>query len=451
MLVKYLKSLYNVLPNSFQDILVGIYGWYLYKQRYGKEYYKFYEFYKNKDCSNKIDNEAEQNELLCDFLKFVVENSSFYKRKYSAVDLSKIKGVSDLHLLPVLSKEELRTNIKDISTIKSGDGVTSFTGGTTGKSLEVNFTSRDFQRRMAYLDAFKFKVGVDPFKSKKATFSGRQLISKPKGNVYWRNNFAYNQRLYSTFHISEKNLPLYINNLNEYKPEVINGFVSSIYELAKYINENNLILDFSPKAIFTTSETLLSHHREVIQSAFKCHIYNQYASAEGAPFITECVEGELHYNIDTGVIETSPESGSILVTSFTTHGTPLVRYDIGDSISFKDGVCKCGSAHPLVSEISGRAVDFLIASNGTKVSLSHLADVIKGLPGCIRNIQFTQTSVTKISILLEVDEDTYDLSHEKILLNSLAYRFTKATDFEISKVEKIPREASGKYRLIRKL
>lgn len=422
----------------------------IFKQRYGARYKESYLKYINKDYSDSLANVNEQNKLLKEFVKFSVEHSAFYRDFYKNVDVENFNGLSDLHLLPILTKEMLRTNISSIRTIKKNDGVSSFTGGTTGKSLEVVFTLDDFQERMAYLDAFKFKVGVEPMKAKKATFSGREIIKNVTNNIFWRDNKAYNQRLYSTFHLKPEYIKYYVSDMNDYQPEVINGFVSAIYEVSKWILEHNIVLTFTPSAIFTTSETLLPHHRATIERAFKCKIYNQYASAEGAPFVTQCVMGELHYNLDTGVIETLADTNSVLVTSFTSHGTPLIRYDIGDQIIFKDGVCKCGSAHPLVSEISGRAVDFLYGLNGEKVSLSHLADVIKGLPNCVRNIQFIQPSKKDINVLIEVDENIYERSHEQKMLDALRFRFGSSTNITISVVDNIEREKSGKFRLIKR-
>ena len=157
-------------------------------------------------------------------------------------------------------------------------------------------------------------------------------IFQKNKNIFWRFNSAYNQKLYSTFDMRYENLDYYVTDLNKFAPEIINGFVSAIYQLAKYIIDQKRTIVFKPKAIFTTSETLLPIHRVIIEKAFQAKVFNQYASAEGAPFITECVAGKLHYNIDTGIIEPQ-EDGRMLVTSFTTHGTPLIRYNIGDSIT----------------------------------------------------------------------------------------------------------------------
>lgn len=57
--------------------------------------------------------------------------------------------------------------------------------------------------------------------------------------------------------------------------------------------------------------------------------------------------------LSTGVFEHFQDSNEILVTSFTTHGTPLIRYRIGDSMLFSDisKKCLCKNESPTVKEI----------------------------------------------------------------------------------------------------
>jgi phenylacetate-CoA ligase len=166
--------------------------------------------------------------------------------------------------------------------------------------------------------------------------------------------------------------------------------------------------------------------------------------------VTECAHGALHCNLDTGVIELGDEGASILVPSFTTHGTPLIRYEIGGQIVFAHGGCSCGSCHPLVDKIDGRVVDYLEAASGARVSLSHLSDVIKGLPGSLRNVQFDQHERGAIIARLVVDPVSFDSSHEALIFASLKTRFGSDAKIAIEKVSSIERLPSGKYPLIAK-
>lgn len=442
------ELIYKKSPVWVQNLIISLYGLILYKKRYGKDYFNKFNYFINKDYSNYENEVKLQEEKFLKFLKFVAKNSSYYKELYKNIDLTTIKSLKDITKLPILTKDNLRANVEDIYTISEKEGFASFTGGTTGKSLKVLFTGEDIKTRMAYLDAFKYRLGIkNPLKNRKATFSGKSIIYGQPKSVFWRNNYIYNQRLYSTFHLSEENLPNYVKNFNSFKPEVLNGFVSAIYEFALYIKRKDLEVH-SPKAIFTTSETLLKEHRLLFKEVFKCNVYDQYASSEGAPFITECLEGNLHYNIDTGIIETD-EMNNMIVTSFTTHGTPLLRYNIEDVVYFKKGKCNCGLAHPLVKAIEGRKVDFLYTSQKEKVSLSHLADVIKGNPNSIIKMQFIQNDYNSINVKMVIDKELFVDKHEELILKELKYRFDKNMIFNIVKVDDIEREKSGKYSLIK--
>lgn len=443
------NNIYKLSPIWLQNIIISCYGLLLYKKRYGKFYKETFTRLIQKDYSNHNEEKAFQKRTFQEFLKFSKENSKFYNELYKDININDIKTLEDIKILPILSKEDLRKNIEDIYTLEEKNAIPSFTGGTTGKSLKVLFTSEDMQTRMAYLDAFKFRLGIkDPLKVKKATFSGRSIIHNDNHrNIFWRKNYVYNQRLYSTFHLNETNLPFYVKNLNEFKPEVLNGFVSALSELAKYIKRKNLYIH-SPKMIFTTSETLLDEHRVLFKEVFNCEVYNQYASAEGAPFITECKNRNLHYNIDTGVIETDA-MGNMIVTSFFTHGTPLIRYNIEDVIKFKEGKCNCGSSHPLVEKIEGRKVDFLYNNYKEKVSLSHLADVIKGNPSSIIKMQFIQNDYKKIDVKIVIDKDLFLEKHSEMIIKEMKYRFGDEMIINVIIETDIPREKSGKYQLIK--
>lgn len=447
-------AVYKYCPIWLQNLMISAYGIRLRKQRYGAAYREAFHYYSTKDYARAEEEAVHQVRELRRLVRHAKINSPFYAVKLASVDPDEIRSVDDLKSLPMVAKEEFRSNIESIYTIGPGDGIEAFTGGTTGKSLRVYYTKADMQKRMAYLDAFKVRCGIDPFRAKKATFSGRSFATglfQGSRKVFWRHNFAYRQRLYSTFDLSQENLPHYIDDLNRFRPEVINGFVSAIHQLARFVIDAGRPLSFVPKAIFTTSETLLPHHREVIEKAFGAKVFNQYASAEGAPFITECREGHLHYNIDTGVIENIETADGIqtLVTSFTTYGTPLIRYAIGDVVVFGTGSCACGSSHPLVERIEGRCVDYLFSPERGRVSLSHLADVIKGLPNCVKEMQFVQESRDAIIVKIVADESLFDVSAEEKILAQMRYRFGAGMDISIDRVAMISREASGKFSLIK--
>ncbi|MDR1056216.1 MAG: hypothetical protein LBL90_10470 [Prevotellaceae bacterium] len=449
---KIVQLVYDNSPVLIQNALISIYGCKLKKQRYGEVYLKYLEYLKHRDLSDLKKQKEIQNYEFLNLLNYAVSNSSFYKNFYNGIDLSQIKSVDDIHLLPVLTKEILRENIDKVHTISPNEGVSSFTGGTTGKSLKVIYTKENNQRRMAYLDWFKWLHGFENGKMKSIRFNGKNFIPfKQKSKIFWRQNSAIKQRLYSTFHLSQDNLKYYVKNINKYKPSAIDGFCTSICEIANYMKRNNIKSEFTPIAIFPTSETILAIHRELLSEVFGAPVRDQYASSEGAPFIIECPCGSLHECIDTGVFEhINTDNGTkLIVTSFNSYGAPLIRYDIGDNIiESEQKKCGCGIAFPIIKAIDGRRADWLTSKERGNINLGNLSNVIKYIPNSVINIQFVQNTLDEIMLNIVFDEKIYKPEHDKLILDEMKIRFGGNMRFIVNKLKNIPRTKSGKYQFI---
>ena len=445
------QGIYDKSPIFFQNLMATVYGYKLKRERFGKYYHEHLNFLKEFETYQREVQETYQFNELMKLIRYAMEHSVFYRELYKGIDIEKFKSLNDLKKLPIVTKETLRQNVNNVITIPIEEAVESNTGGTTGKSLTVYFKKEDNQKRMATLDYFKLKHGFENMKMKRATFNGKHIVPpNQKEKVFWRYNAAIKQMVYSSFHITEENIPYYIESLNKYKPDSIDGFISSIYDISSYIERHDVKLEFKPKVIFPTSETVTQEYREVIERVFKCKLRDQYSSSEGAPFVWECECGKLHYDISTGVIENIENSDEVLVTSFTTYGTPLIRYRIGDSMVFEDNdiLCECGLKTPLIKSIQGRTIDFLYSANGAKINLGNIANIFKNIPNTIIKSQIIQDSLTHLVVKIVVD-DKFNNQHANMLIDEIKYKFGNNMKFNIEIVDEIPREKSGKYSLIK--
>lgn len=446
----FLEIIYDNTPIFFQNIMVSVSGYQRNRNRYGQvylEHLKFLEDFDTWPLERKL--EYQRNELI-KFINYAYENSTFYRELYKDIDITSIKNVEDLKVLPIVDKEMLRKNIEKVVTIPRKGAVEGHTGGTTGKSLVVFNTREDSMKRMAMLDHFKSRVGFIHRQMKRATFNGKHIVPpNQKAKVFWRYNAACNQMIYSSFHITEKNMKYYVESLNKFKPHALDGFFMSMCDIAGYIERHNIKLEFQPIAIFPTSETLTQSGRELLERVFKCKVYDQYASSEGAPFVTECPNQTLHIELASGVFEHFEDgSDEVLVTSFTTHGTPLIRYRIGDSMKFSDEKpkCACGMQAPIVLEIQGRRSDFLYTADGAKIY--HIAGLFKSIPPAVIRSQFVQNQIEEIILKLEVDKKLYKPEYDELLRDEFFHKFGIGTKIIIEHVDEIPREKSGKFRCI---
>ncbi|MDR2270655.1 MAG: hypothetical protein LBF27_07090 [Sphingobacterium sp.] len=445
------EKIYNLLPVFFQELLITVFNFLAYKKRYGHRYSHFRQLFLQNRNLTILELKEQQLIRFDRFLNNAVKNSNYYSN-YNIVPLNNIES------LPIVSKEDLRLNLDSIYTISKKRAILSKTGGTTGKSLEVFYTEENMQERFAMLDDFRSRYGYELGK-RTAWFSGKKLLTRKDilKNHFWKTDRLHKVRYYSTFHIKEEYLLAYVENLIKYSPEYIVGFPSSIMEIAKFGLRNELEFPAGTlKAIFPTAETITVEMRLIIEKFFKAKMYNQYASSEGAPFIFECNHGKLHMELQSGVFEVLDDnniptkSGKLVVTSFTTDGTPLIRYDIGDSIELadEDDICECGNANPIVRKIIGRIDDYVYSPENGKINLGNVSNTLKEIDGIIR-FQVVQNDLHKIQLLIVRDHIRYNDVMERKFVKNWRDRIGPVMELDIKYVESIPVEKSGKYRIVK--
>ncbi|WLP95226.1 phenylacetate--CoA ligase family protein [Psychrobacter sp. M13] len=435
-------------PYIFQNTAITAYNTYQYKIRHSGKYKYFRKYYSKVEnfSQDKLDKEVAKKKK--SFFSFVKKNSSWYKNyDFSALTSNK-----------VLNKRDIVNNLDSIKTLSENRGLISLTGGTTGASMKVIYTKSDLQERFAILDHFRAQHGYELGK-KTAWFSGKNLISENDINkgICSHYDFINKIRFYSTFHINSNNFDIYWDSLNKFSPEFIVGFPSSVYELCQIADSRGLRIKNKVQVFFPTAETVLPKHREVISRVLGCKLVDQYASSEGAPFILECKQGRLHIHPLTGIFEVvdkdmqPSQEGEILVTSFTTHGTPLVRYRIGDSIKMAttDLKCSCGSLFPLVERIEGRASDYILSPTHGKVNLGNISNSTKDIKGII-NFQVIQEDLSHVTILVTATK-YFTNSQKKNFLAALEERFGSKMSISLKVVDEIPTEKSGKFRIVKNL
>ena len=442
------KAIYDQLPYPVQNIAISAFNTLQYRTRHGGEYWKWREFYKNVDSSSKEQCDKIIEDRLNSFLANASKSSSWYREHEG-------KSLTDY---PILEKSSILSNLSDIATIPEREAQVSLTGGTTGASMKVLYTKDDIQERHALLDHFRAQYGYKLGK-RCAWFSGKSIVTEKdlQKGICYRDDLINKIRFFSTFHITDDNFDAYWKAFKKFSPEYIVGFPSSVYELCSMALARGLKLENTVKAFFPTAETLLPIHREVISSVLGCKIADQYASSEGAPFILECPKGGLHIHPITGVFEVVDEhmkpaqEGEILVTSFTTNGTPLIRYRIGDSIKLasENKVCACGSHFPLVEKIEGRSTDVILTPKNGRINSVNISNSTKEIEGIIQ-FQVIQNQMDSVEVLVKATNKFTEDFQQKFQ-HALSDRFGKEMNINMRIVDEIPKEKSGKFKVIKNL
>jgi phenylacetate-CoA ligase len=200
-----------------------------------------------------------------------------------------------------------------------------------------------------------------------------------------------------------------VDELNAFRPTVIATYPTAAELLAAEQESGRLRLDLDE--VWTGGEQLSEPTRWRIEQAFGCRVRNGYGASEFMAIGWDCGHGALHVNADWVVLEPVDEnhrpvpagvpSHTVLLTNLANHVQPLIRYDLGDTVTLLPG-CACGSAFPAV-HVEGRCDDVLEfpRSDGATVTLLPLALVtlLEDDAG-LHDFQLVQTGPREIGLRL---------------------------------------------------
>jgi phenylacetate-CoA ligase len=262
--------------------------------------------------------------------------------------------------------------------------------------------------------------------------------------------------LVSAFEMSENNLRKFTQRIVKVRPRMLFGYPSSLALLADYAVQSGCRVDnLGIKVIFVTSERLYDHQRQSIESAFGAPVANGYGGRDAGFIAHECPHKSMHItgediiveivDTDGGVLPVG-EKGEIVITHLGTADFPFVRYRTGDVGSLSGETCTCGRGLPLLAEIEGRSTDFVMAEDGTVLHGLALIYVLRELPE-VDEFKIIQESVSTITV--QIVTSTSDTTHlESTVTEQFRRRLGNSLDVNFVYLDKIEREASGKFRYV---
>jgi phenylacetate-coenzyme A ligase PaaK-like adenylate-forming protein len=449
---RWVERVYARSPIFLQHAMISAYGWKLARLRYGGAYTRYLEELLASQYFSESELAELQNEKVRLLVSHCYENVPYYAQMLRQLKLtpSDFRGVEDLAKLPLLDKETVHRMPESFHAQNYCNAPLEVvsTSGTTGTTLRIKVDVEGRRKNYAFFSRLKAWAGVKP-SARSATFAGRTIVpAAAQRPPFWRYSLLTNTLLFSSYHLSEKHIPAYVEKLREWDPELIDSYPSSIHALARYASDHN-VPGPRPQAVITSSETLMQEPRELISRVFKTKVFDQYGSAEQACFISDCEHGNYHVHSEFGVAEFlplgSPGGASRLVaTGFTNWAMPLLRYDTGDLVIPSARVCICGRKFKVVDQIIGRMDDLVITPDGRRVG--RLDPVFKGLE-TIRRAQIIQETLERIRVrivpgkgFLPAHQDSVREELKKRLGDNLVYVFEIAED--------IPVGAGGKFRAV---
>ncbi len=393
--------------------------------------------------------EALQIKKVRAIIRHAYENTEFYHKKFKIAGIGPedIKTINDLEKIPFTTKAELRENSIG-SMLAKGINLSrclvTETSGSTGIPTKVVYDemANDFSKAVNIRSHIENGLHL---RSKWVVFGDPHHFQKPR----WFQRFGvFSPTQVSVFESVEKQLSI----LRKLKPDVLDGYTSSISLVAKEVDKGN-IKDIKPKVIFGTSELLDSETRKYINSVFDVEMIDLFGCVELNRTAWECSEhAGYHIDVDAVIMEfikdgdnVSPgERGEIVYTGLYNFAMPLIRYKIGDIGIPSDELCPCGRGLPLMKLIEGRTDSFMQVPNGRIFSPIIWTAIMRGIPG-VGQFKAIQERKDLIRILLVKNNHFSKMTIDKID-HDIKEVMGKDVNVEIELVNDIPRDKSGKIR-----
>ncbi|MGQ9750703.1 phenylacetate--CoA ligase family protein [Desulfosoma sp.] len=402
---------------------------------------------------------ALKAQKLKDLLVHAQRNIPFYARRCAEAgfDPEKMTGIEDLQKLPLLTKAEIRKNLRDMLWKDCPGGLHRYnTGGSTGEPLVFYFD----RRRQAYDAAARAMShrwwGID-IGDRELYLWGSPLEITRQDRIKDLRDALTNQLLLSAFEISEKNVPGFVAKMRRFKPDCVFGYPSTIDLFCRMAERQGYRLDgMGVRVVFCTAEVLYAHQRQSISEAFGgIPVVDSYGSREGGFVNHQCPEGSYHVMDSNYIIEFlkdgSPvgpsESGEVTLTHLDAWGMPLIRYRTGDMAAPGDGRCRCGRGFSTMSQVQGRTTDFVVTPDGRWQHGLSVIYVVRDIEG-VDQFKIVQEDYDDVRVFIKVYPELYPSDGDERIVRGFQKRMGSMVRVSVHHVEDIPRETSGKYRYV---
>jgi phenylacetate-CoA ligase len=306
---------------------------------------------------------------LRELLAYTAQNSPFYRDLFdrNRIDLSRVRSLDDLAILPTTTKEDLQRRNDDFLCV-SRDRIAEYTttSGTLGRPVTIALTTADLDR-LAYNEYLSFRCadGTSADTYQLMLTLDRQFMA---GIAY----YSGIRRLGAGVIRVGPGVPaLQWETIRRLKPTVLVAVPSFLLKLIRHAKDYRIDPnDSSVRSAICIGENIrqadlsLNILGKKITESWNIRLYSTYASTEMQTAFTECGEGRGgHLQPELLIVELLDEQdrkvgpgvpGEVTVTTLGIEGMPLIRYKTGDICTWSDEPCGCGRTSLRLSPIIGR-------------------------------------------------------------------------------------------------
>tara|TARA_B100001287_G_scaffold174368_1_gene146944 strand:- start:11427 stop:12746 length:1320 start_codon:yes stop_codon:yes gene_type:complete len=403
------------------------------------------------DKLTENDKKSIVNDSFIKLYRHAFSNSKFLKKKYTeaGLDIDSVKSIDDIKKIPYLTRDEIINHKEDILAVKKTRHISSpTTGGTTGIPMKF-YRDNSLPFESFYLFYLK-NWHIKPYSNSLYLWrlKKKSFLSKILNKIFWFPTIK--MKIDGTL-VNLNKAKYIIKKLNKHRPQLIQGYVGCLVELSKIMIDNNIFLNYKPKAIWTTAAPITIFEKKLINTAFKSSIFDEYGSAE-IPWIAfqKFNESDLLYvNNYARFLEIINKDdngfGEIVITDFFDFSFPKIRYKNGDKSKFDKNSTIFTT---IINPVLGRKSDYLLIPKVGKIDGSYLTTVFNKYCDSVNGFQFIQNDLNEIKLMVipNLDNEDHKLQIDKVV-NDLNIIFDNNIKLNVFFVKKLKYDR-GKIRYV---
>jgi phenylacetate-coenzyme A ligase PaaK-like adenylate-forming protein len=436
-------------PLWLQNLGISLYGLKYRRERLGGDFERHVEQYRGQEKSTPQQLEERVARELQSLLQYAAAKVPYYREKWASTGMNHI---------PITPKSDLRDCPERFVSEAAGPLgrlACYFTSGSTGTPIRVYCSADDHRRFIAAREARSFAWAGASIRMPRSMMGGRMILPRHDAPPpFYRRNWAEQQVYFSAYHISRAHAANYVEGFNRYRPQLLTGYANAHYQLARFMLDLNLRLDYRPRALVLSSEKLTPEMKETLEAAFGARAYEEYGAVENCVLATECERGSLHVSPDFGIVEIVDDQGApvppgeigrVICTGLANRTQPLIRYEIGDLAAWATEPCPCGrNQFPVLEQLVGRIEDVIVGENGQAMVRFH--GIFVNLPNVLEG-QVIQEALDRIRVRV-VTREAFCEEDVRTIRSRIAEERLGRMTVEVERVPEIERTERGKFRAV---
>ncbi|MBM4289956.1 MAG: phenylacetate--CoA ligase [Deltaproteobacteria bacterium] len=368
--------------------------------------------------------------------------SPFYgdRLRQAGVNPDSLQTVADIRRIPFTTKDELRTNSRQMLTVPLSDIIRLHaSSGTTGQATVIYYTRTDIELWADLVARSLYMTGMRP-EDVFQNMMGYGLFTGGLGFHYGAERLGA-----LTIPAGAGNSKRQVQLLQQFETTAIHIIPSYALVLLNTFAALNVDpRDLPLRLAYIGAEPYSEAIRRRIEEAYGLKAYNCYGLSEmnGPGVAFECLEQNgshvwedsfLLEVIDPETLEPAPPGvvGELVFTNLTRQGMPLLRYRSRDLASYDDRPCPCGRNSRRLSRIQGRTDDMIILK-GVNIFPVQIDRVLMELPEVGSNylVELRQEGATdQMIVKVEIKQEYFQ--EELTFLKGLQKRITDALKSEL--------------------